>query len=305
MGGDRPVSGRNMDLSIIIINYNTRDLTVACIESVYAYTRDLEVEVIVVDNASTDDSGQVLSSLSYPGYQYVCNQKNLGFSRANNQASRMASGQYLFFMNSDMKLLNNVPGILKHYMEAHSDIGILGPKFLNADMSLQVSCRNFPSLLFGSLKFFPLLGIFLPREGATYYHRGRNFDEIQDVDTVSAGALFISRQLFEAIGRFDTFSFMYAEDADICRRVRDRGFRVVFMPEARLIHYGGQSTALNSSRAVWSYYLAFYHLYKKYYFGHAGVLVKPLFIARALVALVANRFRKDKRITWRDKKGTL
>ena len=292
-----------MDLSVIIINYNTCRLTLACIESVYAHVRDLSVEVIVVDNGSTDGSEQVLSALNYPGYRYLYNRENLGFSRANNQGAQLASGHYLFFMNSDMVLLNDVPGILKSHMEDHPDIGILGPKFLNADMSLQVSCRNFPSLMFGSLKFFPFLKGFLSAEAAAYYHQDRDFDHIQDVDTVSAGALFIPRQLFEAIGRFDTFSFMYAEDADICRQVRDRGFRVVFMPRARLIHYGGQSTVRNSGKAVWSYYLAFYHLYKKYYFGRAGVVLKPLFILRALTALGMNHFRKDKRITWRDKKG--
>ena len=139
--------------------------------------------------------------------------------------------------------------------------------------------------MFGSLKFFPFLKVFLSEAATAYYHQNRDFEKIQDVDTVSAGALFISRQLFEAIGRFDPFSFMYAEDADICRQVRDRGFRVVFNPGARLVHYGGQSTVLNSDQAVWSYYLAFYHLYKKYYFGRMGVLLKPLFIFRALTAL--------------------
>ena len=118
-----------MDLSVIIINYNTCKLTLACIESVYAQVRDLAIEVIVVDNGSTDGSEQELSTLTHPGYRYVYNRENLGFSKANNQGATLARGTYLFFMNSDMVLLNDVPGILKAYMETHPDIGILAPSF--------------------------------------------------------------------------------------------------------------------------------------------------------------------------------
>ena len=290
-----------MDVSIIIINYNTRELTLDCLRSIYAQTRGLSFEVIVMDNGSSDGSWETLSGQSFPNYRYSYNKENLGFSRANNQGAALAAGQFLFFMNSDMKLLNNVPGLLTDYMIAHPEAGILGPKFLNPDKSLQVSCRNFPSLLFGALKFFPFLKSILSSQSRAYYHEEKDFSQIQDVDTVSAGALFIRRELFESIGRFDPFSFMYAEDADICRQVRDRGFKVVFLPEPELIHYGGQSTRLNSNRAVWSYYLAFYHLYKKYYFGQAGVIFKPFFLARAMMALAMQPFCQDKRITWRDK----
>ncbi|SHO52253.1 hypothetical protein SAMN02745220_04463 [Desulfopila aestuarii DSM 18488] len=292
---------QQMDVSIIIINYNTRELTHACLQSVYAETAGLRFEVIVIDNASVDGSREFLSSLTFKNYRYCYNDENLGFSRANNQAAAMAAGNYLFFMNSDMIFLNNVPLILKEHMERHSEVGILGPCFRNPDMTLQISCRNFPSLVFGCLKFFPFLKLFLSREATEYYQKERDYSSVQEVDTVSAGALFIRRQLFETIGRFDEFSFMYAEDADICRQVRDRGLLVVFQPAAQLVHYGGQSSQLNSSKAIWSYYFAFYHLYKKYYFGRLAIMVKPLFLLRAVVALAANMVRKDKRITWQDK----
>ena len=290
-----------MDVSIVIINYNTKALTLECVQSIYNQTQGVGFEVIVFDNASQDGSRQVLSDLAYENYHYIYNQENIGFSRANNQASKLAKGQYLFFMNSDMVLLNDVTAILKKYYEDSRQIGIVGPCFLNADKSLQVSCRNFPSLVFGLLKFFPFLNGLLSDESCAYYQQDRDYSLIQEVDTVSAGALFIRRKLFEDIGRFDAFSFMYAEDADICRQVRDRGLKVVFMPDARLIHYGGASTQLNSGKAVWSYYFAFYHLYKKYYFGPLAIPLKPLFGLRALAALLANYFKQDKRITWRDK----
>jgi GT2 family glycosyltransferase len=290
-----------MDVSIIIINYNTCELTKNCIESIYHHTQQQRVEVIVIDNASTDGSYEVLSALEFENYQYMYNEKNTGFSKANNTASLSASGKYLFFMNSDMVFMNDVVSLLVETIQNNSTIGIVGPRFQNPDGSLQISCRNFPSILFGLLKFIPFLKYFLSRHMLAYYQKERDYSIEQTVDTVSAGAMMIRRQLFEDIGRFDEFSFMYAEDADICRRVRDLGLKIIYDPGAVLVHFGGQSSRLNSYKAIWSYYFAFYHLYKKYYFGKVAMLIKPAFFLRACVAVIGNYFKKDKRITWQDK----
>lgn len=287
-------------VSIVMINFNTRELTEKCIQSIYDQTRQVSFEVIVIDNASTDGSVDALSSLAHDNYHYLYNQENTGFSRANNKASQTARGKYLFFMNSDMILVNDVLAILTEHVKNFPDTCIAGPMFLNPDGSLQISCRNFPNIFFGLLKFFPFLKVFFSREAAAYYQPDRDYSKIQAVETVSAGAMLIEKFLFEEMGGFDEFSFMYGEDADICRQVRDKGGQVVFVPQARLIHYGGQSSQLNSYRAIWSYYFAFYYLYKKYYFGWFGSLLKPVFGVRALVALVANLFKKDKRITWKN-----
>ena len=292
---------KKMDVSIIIINYNTKKLTKACIESIYNYTQGVRFEVIVIDNASTDGSEHVLAKLPFRNYQYICHGKNIGFSKANNLAALYASGEYLFFMNSDMVFISDVVSILFHRIQNDGQVGIIGPKFENPDGSDQVSCRNFPSILFGLSRFFPFLKYFLSRQILAYYQKERDYTVEQSVDTVSAGALMISRKLFEKTGRFDEFSFMYAEDADICRQIRDSGYKVVFFPEAKLIHFGGQSSQLNSYRAIWSYYFAFYYLYKKYYFGKMAVCVKPLFFVRALMGVTMNFFKKDKRVTWNDK----
>ncbi len=292
---------KKIDVSVVIINYNTKNMTLDCIRSVYDKTRDICFEMIVIDNASTDGSNLILSNLAFTNYKYIYNKKNVGFSRANNAASKFAVGRYLFFMNSDMLFLNNVLSVLMLYMERKPNTGIAGPMFLNPDGSLQISCRNFPGIAFGCLKFFPFLKPFMPREIMKYYLHDRDYSKIQAVETVSAGAMMIKNSLFREMGCFDEFSFMYAEDADICRRIRDMGLKVVYVPEARLIHYGGQSAGLNSCRAVWSYYFAFYNLYKKYYFGRAAFLLKPLFFLRAVCAVVVNMFKKDKRVTWNDK----
>ncbi|OGR12190.1 MAG: hypothetical protein A2097_13555 [Desulfobacula sp. GWF2_41_7] len=204
-------------------------------------------------------------------------------------------------MNSDMIFVSDVVSFLFGKIHQNPDIGIIGPKFLNPDGMLQVSCRNFPSVIFGLTKFFPFLKRFLTEKNLDYYQGRRDYSVEQDVDTVSAGAMMISRKLFRGIGGFDEFSFMYAEDADICRQVRDLGLKVVFNPSATLIHFGGQSSRLNSYKAVWSYYFAFYHLYKKYYFGKAAVFIKPAFLLRALIGMAGNYFKKDKRVTWDNK----
>jgi GT2 family glycosyltransferase len=295
------MASNNIQLSIIIINFNTKNLTKECIASIYKHMGDLHFEVIVIDNASVDGSKEELSNLGFPDYIYVYNSKNLGFSKANNQAASIAHGEYLFFMNSDMLFINDVAGILIDYYNQDEKVGIMGPKFLNPDGSLQISCRNFPTIKFGLLKFFPFIKKFQKKEYLDYYQKKRDFNIVQKVDTVSAGALLIKKELFDEIGGFDEISFMYGEDADVCKRVRDLGKDVIYYPEAMLIHYGGQSSKLNSYKAIYSYYMAFYHLYKKYYFGAWAILFKPLFFFRAWIELLFNLFRKDKRLTWTPK----
>ncbi len=287
-----------MDVSIIIINYNTVKLTNECVASVFRMTGGLEFEVIVIDNGSTDGSYEILSNVEYKNYRYLFNDTNTGFPKACNQGADLACGRYLFFLNSDTVFLNNVPGLLFEYLQCHAEAGIAGPQFFNTDMSLQVSCRRFPSIGIGLIKFFPFLSKVLRSHRREYYMPDLNSNVTQYVDTVSAGALMISKKLFNIIGKFDETNFMYGEDADICRRVRDGGQKVTFFPEARLIHYGGQSSQLNSRKAIWSYYMAFYHLYKTYYFKRFALLVKPLFVTRALLEIILNVFRKNKRITW-------
>lgn len=290
-----------MDVSVIILNYNTKRMTADCIRSVYAHTQKVSFEVIVMDNASTDGSKEALADLSYENYTYIYNPVNEGFSRGNNRAADRAKGRFLLFLNNDILLKNDVAGILSRYLLSHPEAGIAGPKFLNPDGSLQVSCRNFPNILFGVWRFFPFLRRVLKKQAQNYYQDQRDYTRTQWVDTVSAGALMISRTLFDRIGKFDPFSFMYAEDADICRQVRDLGKKVVYCPEAVLVHFGGQSTRLNSYRAVWSYYDAFYRLYQKYYFGPWAILVKPVFRVRAVLGVIKIAFQADKRITWNKK----
>jgi len=290
-----------MDISIIIVTYNTKEMTAECIESIYQKTLNCSFEVIVIDNASKDGSRQMLSGLNYKNYQYIYNDRNKGFSKANNIASEFATGKRLFFLNSDILFVNDVVLNLMEYVDKNPSTGIIGPKFLNQDGTHQVSCRNFPSILLGFWHFFPFLRIFLSKEANKYYQKKRDYEKKQLVDTVSAGAMMISKQLFYQIGRFDEFSFMYAEDADICRKVRDLDLDVIYYPNAQLIHYGGQSTKLNSYRAIWSYYFAFYNLYKKYYFKNFAFLIKPFFFIRACFAVITLFFKEDKRVTWNNK----
>lgn len=290
-----------MNVSVIIINYNTKRLTRECVESVFSKTKGLAIEVIVIDNASKDGSKDELSKLKYEKYTYVYNKKNVGFSKANNQASQITSGEYLFFINSDILFTNDVIGNLFKFIQKNKEVGIVGPKFLNPNGTLQISCRSFPSVKFGLTKFNPFLKVVFHKEVTKYYQNNSNYDSIHCVDTVSAGALLISRKLFKKIGCFDEFSFMYGEDADICKRVRDLGYKVVYYPKAILVHYGGQSSKLNSYKAIWSYYMAFYYLYKKYYFKKIAFIIKPAFILQAFVEIIFNFFKEDKRITWNSK----
>ena len=189
-----------IEVSIIIINYNTRELPKNCIDSIFYHTQKNCFEVIVIDNASSDGSRNALSTLEYENYHYIYNEKNSGFSKANNRAAIAASGDYLFFMNSDMVFVNDVVSFLFEKIHHNPAIGIVGPKFLNPDGTLQVSCRNFPGIIFGLTKFFPFLKKKLSGKNLEYYQDQRNYSIEQTVDTVSAGALMISRKLFGDIG---------------------------------------------------------------------------------------------------------
>jgi len=291
----------NLKVSIVIINYNTKGITFNCIESIFSKTKDILFELIVIDNASRDGSKEKLSKLKYDNYQYIYNNENLGFSKTNNQGSRIARGDYLFFLNSDTILLNNVISVLVDCLEENQSVGIVGPKFLNSDRTLQISCRSFPSIKFGLIKIFPFIKYFLKKEVTKYYQDNKDHNKNSYVDTVSAGAFMISSKLFNEIGGFDEFSFMYAEDADICKRVRELGYKVMYNADAIIIHYGGQSSKLNSYKAIWSYYMAFYNLYKKHYFKKKALFIKPVFVFAALVKVLLYFFKKDKRMAWKNK----
>ncbi len=231
-----------MDLSIIIVNWNTKDITCDCLRSIYEQTAALEFEVIVVDNASADGSVEQIRN-DFPAVQLIANPDNRGFAAANNQGMAAARGRYLLLLNSDTIVLERALEKAVAFADSRPDAGIIGCRVLNPDMSLQRSCFMFPSLLNMTIaaaylnKFFPGHR-FWGRERMTWWQ----YNEERAVEVVMGAFMLVRRETYEQIGGMDEAFFMYGEETDWCWRSRRAGWQVLFMPEARIIHLGGQSS---------------------------------------------------------------
>ncbi|HEY64065.1 MAG TPA: glycosyltransferase family 2 protein [Caldilineae bacterium] len=269
-----------MDLSILIVNWNVTHLLRRCLASivaspgvdVYGSGRGLRAEVIVVDNASTDGSPEMVAR-EFPWVRLIRNQENVGFTRANNQALDLARGRYLLFLNPDTEVVGEALQIMVRYMEAHPDVGVLGPQLRYADGRIQPSRRRFPTLATAFLES-TILQQWWPDNpiARRYYVADRSDDEEQDVDWVVGACFMTRRHVVEQIGGFDERFFMYSEELDWCRRARAAGWRVVYLPTARVIHHEGKS----SEQAVAARHIHFQSSKVLYFRKHHGAFAAEL-----------------------------
>lgn len=231
-------------LSIVIVNYNTRALTLACLRSILTRSAGA-YEVLVVDNHSSDGSVEAILS-AFPEVVILENDRNEGYAKAVNMGLREASGDFLLVLNSDTELQSDTLEKSLQFMREHRDAGIMGCKLLNADGSLQPSCRSFPSVwnIF-SESFFLYLLFKRSRLFGGYYMSYFDHESIREVDVVMGAFMLIRKTVFETIGLFDETYFMYAEETDFCYRARRGGFKTFFFPGASIVHLGGGSTHEN------------------------------------------------------------
>ena len=230
-----------MEVSIVIVNWNSAAYTAASVSSIRERTQGLEYEIVVVDNASTDNSLEVLKQIG--DIRLVVSSVNVGFARANNLGSQQTSGEVLLFLNPDTVVQG--PAIRRMYcaLLAHPSLGILGCKLLNTDLSLQTSCvQAFPTIL-NQLTDVEALRVRF--SGARMWGISALFQDTLNpipVEVVSGACLMIQRQVFDAAGMFSTDYFMYGEDVDLCYKVTRMGWRVAYLSQATVIHHGGQSS---------------------------------------------------------------
>jgi GT2 family glycosyltransferase len=242
-----------MDLSVIIVNYNSGTDLRTCLFSLYRETKDIHFEVIVVDNASTDKSIEGVES-EFPSVKVIHNSQNRGFAAANNIALRMSAGEYILLLNPDTNIMAGAIQRTMQFMERHSRIGITGCKLLYANGSLQESVRAFPSplLFFLEATFLYLL---LPKGWIVSgggLHRV-NLREEEKVDWVIGAFFMFRRTLLGSIGLLDEQFWIYGEEVDYCRRARDAGFETWFYPKAEIIHNYGGMTTFSVRGIVWLY----------------------------------------------------
>lgn len=232
-----------VDVSIIIVNWNTKGLLKACLDSIPPACEDLAYETWVVDNASSDGSPEMIRE-RYPDVNLIENCENLGFARANNQALRLARGRYLVLLNNDTIAL---PASIRHlvrFMEVHPRAAVCGPKLVKPDGSLQSSAHRFPGLILEVAKAL-WVDRYLPRSITGWLFLGRfwRHDKERQVDWVKAACMVVRREAFESVGGMSEQSFMYADDVEWCLRMKRAGWQVWFTPFTEIVHYGGVSAA--------------------------------------------------------------
>ncbi len=276
-----------IELSIIIISYNTNKITKNCLESLYRSMQDTTIpyEIIVIDNHSTDKSAEMITKLD--GYKkdliklYI-NKDNVGFAKANNQGISYAKGEYIFLLNSDTETLDNaVELLLDHYKTHEKEIQFLGGKLLNKDMTAQPSCGPFytPPVIFGAL--------FLKGDywGLTRY--SPNFAKA--VDWISGACILTKKEFLEKLYGFDENIFMYMDEIDLLYRAKQRGYRVWFYPDARFIHLGSASSN-GKTYPILQVYRGFTYFYKKHYkSGFSVYLLKTMLQLKSLVAILLGK----------------
>ncbi len=232
-----------MDVSIIIVNWNTKKLLRDCLASVYEQAGDVDYEVIVIDNASTDGSAEMVKR-DFQRAVLIENRENRGFAAANNQGMIVAKGRYVLLLNSDTVVLDSAIAGTVRFADEHPQAAVVGCQVLNPDGTLQPTCFMFPSVLNMLLsatylyKLFPK-SRFFGRERMTWWDR----TDVRQVDVVTGCFMLVRREAIDRVGMMDERFFMYAEETDWCYRFRKNGWEVLYAPVGRIIHFGGQSAS--------------------------------------------------------------
>jgi N-acetylglucosaminyl-diphospho-decaprenol L-rhamnosyltransferase len=255
-----------VDLSIVIVSWNVRDLLRQCLHSVLDL-QTCKLEVIVVDNVSTDGTVEMVQA-EFPGVHLIVNTENRGFPAANNQGIAVAQGRYTMILNPDTEIVGDALATMVAYADENPDMGVVGPQLLNDDGSMQPSRRRFPTLATAFFESTWLQGCAPRRLLERYYVQEQPDDTTLDVDWVMGAALMARREAIAQVGLMDEGYFMYSEELDWCKRFKDAGWRVVYLPTAQIVHYGGKS----SDQVVTSRHVHF-QTSKVYYFRkHHGRL---------------------------------
>jgi GT2 family glycosyltransferase len=251
-----------MDLSIIIVNWNTSALLIQCLDSIYQAAPRLTFEIIVVDNGSTDDSVKIIKTY-FPSVHIIGNSRNVGFARANNQGLAIAKGRYSLLLNSDTLVLPNALDKLVHYADEHLEAGMVGPKMLNIDGSLQESWAKFPA-------FWSEI------TGRTIRNRRPIGDppHAYDVDWVSGAGMLVRSKMVDSVGMLDEDYFFYSEEVDWCFRIKAKGWKVHYLPASEIFHIGGGSASMNSLRQLSLLYQNKIRFFNKNYGSFKALLLR-------------------------------
>jgi GT2 family glycosyltransferase len=227
-------------LSIIIINWNSLEYLRDCLASIYRETKDVNFELIVVDNNSQDDCTVLLDE--FPTMRLIQAGKNLGFARANNLAFQQSNGELLLFLNPDTELTSDSLSTMAHYLQAHSEVGAVGARLLNSDGSVQTSCvQAFPTI-WNQIVDCELLRKGFP-ESRLWGTRALTEGGSPDAEVISGACFLVKRAIFEEVGHFGEEYFMYADDLDLSYKIKSAGYEIHCLRNCTVVHHGGKSSA--------------------------------------------------------------
>jgi GT2 family glycosyltransferase len=254
-----------MNLSIIIVNWNSTGYLRHCLASIYRETKGINIDVVVVDNASRDDSCTELIRGEFPNVVLHCSSKNLGFAQGSNLGYELSSGEILLFLNPDTEIQSDVFTRMVKELESTSCTGAVGARLLNSDGSLQTSCiQSYPTILNQLLDSEFLRNRFpASRLWGMQPLFARSANPAR-ADVISGACLMVKREVFAQVGRFDDSYFMYVEDVDLCRKITGAGYTIHYMNDCEVIHHGGKSSAvqgrhfanLRQQRAILQFFAA-------------------------------------------------
>lgn len=234
-----------IDISVIIVNYNTSELLTECLDSLYEHSKQISFETIIVDNASKDFKTADFEK-KYKNLKILVNKTNLGFAAANNQGLKLALGKYVLFLNNDTKLLSNILKSVYDFAENFSNPIFVGCQLLNKDFSKQESVVEFPSVWNGFTENFFLYKLFPKSKFLNkYYQNELTWKEPIEVDVIRGAFMFCPTEIINKLNGFDARFFFYSEETDLCYRFKQMNGKIIFLPDQQIIHYGGVASDKN------------------------------------------------------------
>ncbi len=253
------------DLSIVIVNWNVRDLLRGTLASIAAGQGELTIQTIVVDSGSQDGSVAMVAD-EFPDVTLIACPENVGFARGNNIGFAEAGGRYVLLLNPDTVVVGDALTVMVDRLRQDTSIGALGPQLLNPDGTVQSSRRRFPTVATGLFESTWLEGVAPSGVLDRYYMADRPDDRATEVDWVTGAAIMVPREVIQDVGGLDEGYFMYSEELDWCRRIKEAGWQIVYEPAAQVVHYVGQS----SDQAVTARHINFQQAKLRYFRKYHG-----------------------------------
>ena len=247
-----------IDLSIIVVNWNTKEDLLYCLESIFKMGTGIQREVIVVDNGSRDGSGVEVKK-TFPAVHLIQNDRNVGFGKATNQGFKNSSGRYVLLLNPDTQVKEGAVERLTSFMDTHSDAGLSGAQLLNGDGSKQNSIANFPSIATELLNKSLLRWVFPKR----FPGKGREYSGPIEVESVIGACMMVRREALDQVGLLDEDYFLFLEETDWCYRIKKAGWKIYHVPQTEVFHFQGKSAETDKKRARVEYFRSRYHFFKK------------------------------------------